>query len=63
MDKNKTSIRSLITILRIGQTVTFPLNRLNSVRVTAYSYGLESGKQFKTSTDRDAKTIVVTRIK
>ena len=48
--------------LRVGESVTYPVERANSVKVTCSSYGLSWGKRFKTNIDREARTITVTRV-
>lgn len=62
MDKKKTSIRSIIEPLEIGRTATFPLSRINVVRTTTYNYSLATGKRFRTRSNRESRTLVVTRI-
>lgn len=47
--------------LEKGESVTFPAERINSVRATAYNYGFQWGRTFATITDREARTVTVTR--
>ena len=59
-DKNL-KIRPAIEALEINQEVAFPIDQLRTVRVTASDLGLIHGRVFKTSTDRDERTVTVKR--
>lgn len=48
--------------LEVGDTVTFPISRLKSVRTQASELGAIYNRQFKTRTDREKHTITVKRI-
>lgn len=55
-------IRPTLVGLEVGGTISFPISRLKSVRTQASELGAIYERQFKTKTDRVAKTIEVTRI-
>lgn len=62
MTKNMLKIRPALVELKVGETISFPISRLKSVRTQASELGAIYERQFKTKTDRVAKTIEVTRV-
>ena len=54
-------IRPRLSALEIGESATFPSGRHGSVRTSAYSLSLETGKTFSTRIDRPRGTLTVTR--
>lgn len=48
--------------LKVGESVSYPLNRTSYVRSVCVSYGLEWGKKFSTRINREDSAIVVTRV-
>lgn len=62
MAENTQKIRPVLIELEVGGTISFPISRLKSVRTQASELGAIYERQFKTRTDRVAKTIEVTRI-
>lgn len=62
MAKNMEKIRPALVALEVGDTVTFPISRLKSVRTQASELGAIYNRQFKTRTDREKHTITVKRI-
>lgn len=60
---NTSTIVAAIGGLRVGESVTYPVERANSVKVTCSSYGLSWRKRFKTKVDKEARTITVTRVR
>jgi len=62
MAENTLKIRPALVGLEVGGTISFPISRLKSVRTQASELGAIYERQFKTKTDRVAKTIEVTRI-
>ncbi|MCM1139071.1 MAG: hypothetical protein NC453_10930 [Muribaculum sp.] len=62
MTENLQKIRPALIGLKIGETIAFPISRLKSVRTQASELGAIYERQFTTKTDREAKTIEVTRI-
>lgn len=55
-------IRPLINVLNVGEMATYPLSRVNSVRVICSMLSLETGKVFRTKINKDEKVIKVKRI-
>ena len=62
MAENMEKIRPALVALEVGDTVTFPISRLKSVRTQASELGAIYNRQFKTGTDREKHTITVKRI-
>lgn len=62
-ERNKTPLRSVIRDLPEGESIDFPIDRLQSVKTTCTDLGLIYERKFKTKTNRVKKTISVTRIK
>lgn len=60
---NTSTIVAVIGGLRVGESVTYPVERANSVKVTCSSYGFSWRKRFKTKVDKEARTITVTRVR
>lgn len=48
--------------LKIGDSATFHISRLKSVRTQASELGAIYSRQYKTKTDRTQQTITVTRV-
>ena len=55
-------IRPMLMALGVGDSVTFHISRLKSVRTQASELGAIYCRQYKTKTDRAAQTITVTRV-
>lgn len=49
--------------MAIGETLTFPIERLKSVRVQASELGAMYDMLFRTRTDRDQRIIEISRLK
>lgn len=62
MEDKIIKIRPAIEALEINQKVEFPIDKLRTVRVTASDLGLMFGRRYSTLTDRDERTVTVTRI-
>lgn len=62
-ERNKTPLRAVIRDLSEGESIDFPICRLQSVKTTCSDLGLIYERKFKTKTNRVKKTISVTRIK
>lgn len=54
-------IRPILRTMEIGDTHSYPLNRLTSVKAVCSTYGRENGKKFSTSLKKSS--LVVTRLK
>jgi hypothetical protein len=61
MEENFEKIRPALVKLEVGETVSFPISRLKSVRTQASELGAILGRQYTTKTDRERKVIVVLR--
>lgn len=48
--------------LEVGQTLTFPADRVNSLRATASNYGFQWGRTFTTRRNREARTVTIERV-
>ncbi len=56
--------KPILTALReleLGESVTYPIERTSYLRSACVTFGLEWGKKFKTSINRDSRTITATR--
>ena len=62
MTENLEKIRPLLVALKVGDSVTFHISRLKSVRTQASELGAIHNRQFKTKTNREEQTIIVKRI-
>jgi hypothetical protein len=61
MEENNVKLRPALYAMTVGETLTFPISRLKSVRTQASELGAMYDRQYSTKTDRIAKTIEVTR--
>ena len=62
MENPTQKIRPTLYSMAVGATATFPISRLKSVRTQASELGIMFNRQNTTKTDREARTIEVTRI-
>ena len=62
MVENVVKIRPALTALKIGESITFPISKLKSVRTQASELGAIFNRRFKTKTNRENQTITVSRI-
>lgn len=58
----KLTLTSELLSLNIGDKKEYPLSRCTSIRSMASSMSLMHDRIYKTETDRETKTITVTRI-
>lgn len=49
--------------LKIGESIPFPIQRINSIRVSCCNLGLQYGLIFSTIINREDRTISVKRIR
>lgn len=61
MTENQIKIRPTLTDMEIGDTCTFPVARMRSVRAQASELGVILDRTYKTTTNRAERTISVTR--
>jgi len=62
MTKDK-SVRQQLLEMVVGDTLTFSLDNLTSVRAACSNYGLQWDRKFLTQSNRDNRTLTVTRTK
>ena len=58
----KTVLSSTISGLDVGETSSFPIQKLLSVRTLACNLGVVNGRRFQTRTDRENGCVYVTRV-
>jgi hypothetical protein len=61
MTEKLEKIRPTLVGLQVGETVTFPISRLKSVRTQASELGCIMNRQYSTRTDREQQIVVVAR--
>lgn len=54
--------RPAIRAMEVGDVLTFPIEKLPTVKTTCSDLGFILNRRYTTSTDRDSRTIEVTRI-
>lgn len=54
-------IRPALANMSIGDTLTFPIERMRSVRATASELGVIENRKYSTSSNREDRTITVKR--
>lgn len=63
MAENQVKVRPALTDLEVGEKIVFPIAKTKSVRAQASDLGLILDRRYQTETDREKRTIVVTRLK
>lgn len=66
MERNEKKTGTLVSDiggLRVGESVSYPVERIHTVKTACSSYGILWGKRFRTKIDREARTITVTRVR
>jgi len=63
MEENTQKIRPTLLHMDVGDTLSFPIERLKSVRVQASELGAMFDMLFSTRTDRAERLIYITRKK
>lgn len=58
---NKTTLTSQFESMRVGEVIEYPAEQSMSVRALASSLGFKLNRIYKTRTDREKRTIAVTR--
>ena len=61
MDAKNVKIRPAIEALEVGGEITFPLEKLRNVRVTASDLGLILGRVYTTNANREERVVRVVR--
>lgn len=62
MERKNQKVSPTIANLQVGETATFPIAKLRSVRVQASEMGAILGRQFVTRSDRENQIVVVARV-
>ena len=62
MNEISTKIRPALVSLEVGESMEFPIEKMKSVRTQASELGMILNRQFKTRTNRETYTIMVTRV-
>jgi hypothetical protein len=63
MAENQVKVRPALTDLEVGEKIVFHISKTKSVRAQASDLGLILDRRYQTETDREKRTIVVTRLK
>ena len=63
MDTPTLQITAVLNEMQIGDTTVYPIAMTRSVRVVSSELGLIKNRKYKTTTNRAARTITVTRLK
>lgn len=61
MTKKQKSVRMQLREMKVGDVIVFPLDKLTSIRSACSAYSLEWDKGFETLSDRETRTVSVTR--
>lgn len=61
MTEKKVKVRPALTAMEVGEQLTFPIENTKSVRAQSSDLGLILDRIYKTETNRDERTITVTR--
>lgn len=61
MNKKQKSVRQHLCEMEVGDVIRFPLEKVTSIRSAASAYSLEWDKCFETLSDRETRTVSVTR--
>lgn len=62
MMENSPKIRPTLMGMSVGESLSFPIDKLKSVRTQASELGAMFERRFTTKTDRIARLITITRI-
>lgn len=60
---DKKPLRPVLRTMGVGEKKAYPLHRASAVYSVIYSVSVQYDRKFTTRTDRQAKTITITRIK
>lgn len=63
MKTKQKSVRLQLRDMKVGDVLSFPLEKVTSIRSACSAYGLEWDKGFVTMSDRDTRTLSVTRVR
>ena len=61
-NQEKIALSERLRVMDVGETSSFPIQKLLSVRTLARNIGVVNGRRYQTKTDREAGRVYVTRI-
>ena len=61
-EEKDSSIRGILERLNVGDVHVFPIKKLPSVKTACSMYGAMWGRYYRTSMDRPAHAVIVTRL-
>ena len=61
-NQEKIALSERLRVMDVGETSSFPITKLLSVRTLACNIGVVNGRRYQTKTDREAGRVYVTRI-
>lgn len=62
MENEQLKVRPTLANMKVGESITFPIEKMKSIRTQATEIGAIMGVTFKTKTNRIERTIEVKRI-
>lgn len=61
-NQEKIALSERLRVMDVGETSSFPIQKLLSVRTLACNLGVVNGRRFQTRTDRENGCVYVTRV-
>ena len=61
-NQEKIALSERLRVMDVGETSSFPIQKLLSVRTLACNLGVVNGRRFTTRTDRENGCVYVTRV-
>ena len=61
-NQEKIALSERLRVMDVGETSSFPIQKLLSVRTLAWERGVVNGRRFQTRTDRENGCVYVTRV-
>lgn len=55
------SVRSTLNKMEVGDTISYPIERLRTIRATASEMGIVEGKTYSTRTSKEERLIYIQR--
>lgn len=62
MDTSTEKVHPVLANMEVGETVTFCIEKMKSIRTQASELGAIMNRRYKTRTDREERTITVKRL-
>lgn len=60
--ESDSSVRAILERLNVGDTHVFPIEKLTTIKVSCSNYGAMWDRVFRTTMDRPARAVIVTRM-